>query len=225
MDKLRATLAEYGRWQALMIYVDRIEGHIETDFSTSVENAKALLESIAKEICDARGMPLGSAPSINSVLKKAFVALGYTAEDLVTQVSGALATIGAHIGVLRNEISPTSHGKSLEELRARNEKVDLLTKEFLIDSTLAVAVFLIRAFEERSTVNAPPEMAISEDADGNYKDQEDFNCFWDESFGEFVMGEYSYSASEVLFSVDPKAYQSECREFLKSQAELSESDE
>ena len=222
MDKLRATLAEYGRWQELVIYVDRIEGHIETDFSTSVENAKALLESIGREICNARGISLGSSPSINAVLKKAFVALGYSTEELVTQVSGALANIGGQIGVLRNEISPTSHGKSLEELKARNAKVDLLTREFLIDSTLAVAVFLIRAFEERTSKSAPAEVDISEEANCNYEDQEDFNCFWDESFGEFEMGAYPYSASEVLFSVDPKAYQAECREFLKSQASFSE---
>jgi len=53
MEKLRSTLAQYSRWQGLAMYVDRMEVHLETDFSISVENAKALLESIGKEICDA----------------------------------------------------------------------------------------------------------------------------------------------------------------------------
>jgi hypothetical protein len=62
--------------------------------------------------------------------------LGYSNTALVSQVSSSLATIGQEIGNLRTEISPTSHGKSLDELRDRNNKVDLLTREFLIDSTL-----------------------------------------------------------------------------------------
>jgi len=119
MEKLRSTLAQYSRWQGLEMYIDRMEAHLETDFSTTIENAKALLESIGKEICEAKGVQLGSTPSINVVLKKAFIGLGYTADDLVSQVSGSLATIGQLVGNLRNEISPTSHGKSLEELRLR----------------------------------------------------------------------------------------------------------
>jgi Abortive infection C-terminus len=218
MEKLRATLAQYSRWQPMADYVDRIEGHLEVDFSVSVENAKALLESIAKEICHAKGVELGSAPSINAVLKRAFVAMDYTADGLVTQVSSALATIGQNVGNLRNEISPTSHGKSLAELSDRNSKVDLLTREFLIDSTLVVAVFLIRAFEERqSDVSVPVDNAVI--ALPDYEDNEVFNERWDEAFGEFTMGSYTFSASEILFNVDTQAYQTEYKNFMESEEE------
>ena len=86
MEKLRATLLQYNHWQPMTVYIDRIEGHLEVDFSVSVENAKALLESIAKQICYAKGKAaeLGGAPSINAVLKKAFVALGYASSSLAT---------------------------------------------------------------------------------------------------------------------------------------------
>ncbi|CAM3408429.1 abortive infection family protein [Polaromonas hydrogenivorans] len=218
MEKLRITLAKYSRWQPLDMYVDRMEAHLETDFSIAVENAKALLESICKEICDTKSVELGKKPSINAVLKQAFVALGYTADELVTQVSGSLANIGQYIGNLRNEISPTSHGKSLEELKDRNDKVDLLTRDFLIDSTLVVAVFLIRAFEERQTHAAVPVVGTVE-APPEYDDHEDFNNFWDESFGEFTMGQYSYPASEILFNVDMQAYQAEYKAFIESDEE------
>ncbi len=221
MEKLRATLTQYNRWQTLEIYIERMEGHLETDFSISVENAKALLESIGKEICDAKGVALGNTPSINAVLKKAFVALGYTAEELVTQMSGSLANIGQLIGNLRNEISPTSHGKSLEELKYRNDKVDLLTREFLIDSTLVVAVFLIRAFEEREgtlTIAGGSENHAAFD----YKANENFNTFWDDNFGEFAMGEYSYPASEILFNMELEAYQMESKAFLESEDDMAE---
>jgi hypothetical protein len=223
MQKLRATIERYGRWQELGQYVDRIEAHLEVDFSISVENAKALLECIGKEICKAKAVELESAVSINAVMKKAFVALGYRGESLVTRISGSLASIGQELGNLRNEISPTSHGKSLDELRARNDKVDLLTREFLIDSTLAVAVFLIRAFEERRDMGAPAlaEAVVETELDYDDEGMEDFNTSWDEAFGEFEMGDYSFPASEILFCVDYKAYENEYKAFLEAEPDVS----
>lgn len=221
MEKLRATIEQYGRWKELGQYIDRMEGHLESDFSISVENAKALLESIGKEICNAKGAGLPAAPSINAVLKKAFSALGYSNDDLVNKVSGSLANIGQELGNLRNEISPTSHGKSLDELRERNNKIDVLTREFLIDSTLVVAVFLIRAFEERKDVAAisNSDEAVIE-VKLKFDDAEDFNSFWDETYGEFGMGDYSYAASEILFNVDYRAYETEYKAFKEAGPDL-----
>jgi hypothetical protein len=222
MEKLRATIAHYGRWKELGLYIDRMEGHLESDFSISVENAKALLESIGKEICNAKKVDLPAAPSVNAVLKKAFSALGYSNEGLISKISGSLANISQEIGRLRNEISPTSHGKSLDELRDRNNKVDVLTREFLIDSTLVVAVFLIRAFEERkdaATVFATEDNAV-DTALLSYTDSDEFNTFWDEAYGEFAMGDYAYTASEILFGVDFKAYETECKAFKVAESEV-----
>jgi len=94
MDKLKSVIKEYGRWSELETYIDRIETHIEIDFSHSLENAKALLETVGKEICTSNAVELGATPSINSVLKKAFSSMGYANRNLVNQVSSALATIG-----------------------------------------------------------------------------------------------------------------------------------
>jgi hypothetical protein len=217
MQKIRDTLVLYSRWSELAPYVDRMEAHLETDFSLSVENAKALLESIGKEVCKAKGAELGSNPSINAVLKRAFTAMDYPAEGLVAQVSGALATIGQQIGELRNQISPTSHGKPLDELKERNSRVDLMTREFLIDSTVAVAVFLIRAFEERQQQGLPPQVEPEPPPPQDYDAHQDFNDYWDGAFGDFTMGAYVYCASEVLFKMDEKSYIAECDEFESSQ--------
>jgi cob(I)alamin adenosyltransferase len=116
MDKLKNVIKEYGRWSELETYIDRIETHIGIDFSHSLENAKALLETVGKEICTCNSVELGATPSINSVLKKAFSSIGYANSNMVNQVSSALATIGQKMGELRNEIGLTSHGKSLEEI-------------------------------------------------------------------------------------------------------------
>ena len=218
MQRLRTVIEQYSRWSDLKIYADRIEAHIKSDFSLSLENAKSLLETIGKEICKARDVELRVDSSINGVLKTAFSSMGYTNTSLVNRVSSALATIGQQVGELRNDIGVTSHGHSLEEMRERNEKVDLLTREFLVDSTLIVAIFLIRAFEDQE--NTRPKLP-DEHADErlDYNSAQDFNSFWDEAYGDFQMGEYSYSASEILFHVDHKAYTVEHASFLEAKPE------
>ena len=226
MEKLRLTIEKYNRWQELEIYIDRMEAHLESDFSHSLENAKALLETIAKEICTAKKVELSSNPSINAVLKKAFSAIGYSGDELVSSVSGSLANIGQYIGNLRNEISPTSHGKSLDELRERNNKVNLMTREFLVDSTMIVAVLLIRAFEdnlESGLLTTPVEVEAEELL--KYDEAEDFNESWDSSFGEFSMGDYSFLASEILFGLDYQAYKTEYKSYNENNTDQDSEEE
>ncbi len=116
-------------------------------------------------------------------------------EKFVASHQGQVKDISIY-GQESNEISPTSHGRPLAELEARNNQVDLLTREFLMDSTVVVAVFLIRAFEERQALSVVPPAANSGE-DGpeapSYEDNEAFNDYWDESFGEFTMGDYAYA--------------------------------
>ncbi|MBF0379100.1 MAG: abortive infection family protein [Desulfamplus sp.] len=213
MKKLKKVIEQYGRWSDLSVYIGRIETHIELDFSHSLENAKALLETIGKEICTSKGVELVATSSINGVLKNAFSALGYSNSNLVNQISSALATIGQQVGELRNEIGLTSHGKSLEEIRERNDRVNILTREFLIDTVEIVSCFLIRNFE-----NENPRI-ITEIAEEtiDYYEAEEFNDFWDDSFGEFEMGNYSYPASEIFFNVDKQAYINEYKAFMATE--------
>ncbi len=212
MNKLKEVIQEYGRWSVLSTYIERIETHIKVDFSFSLENAKALLESVGKQICIDNGVDLGATPSVNAVLKKAFTSMGFANSNLVNQVSSALATIGQQVGELRNDIGLTSHGKSLEEIKERNNKVDILTREFLIDTVELVSVFLIRNFE---TKNKRASAKLLEDT-LNYWEAEEFNESWDDSFGEFTMGEYSYLASEILFNVDKQVYVNEYKAFIEN---------
>lgn len=191
MDKLKAKISQYGRWAPIGEYIVRVETYLETDFSISLENAKCLLETIGKEICDAKGRPLADKSSINGVLKNAFSVMGYTSEDMVTQISSSLATIGQKVGGLRNEIGVSSHGKTLDQLQKRNEAVNELTKCFLIDSIEIIACFLISLFEGE-------HISDSKERIPSYEEREDFNDYWDEIYGDFAMGDYSFTASEIL---------------------------
>lgn len=159
MERLKKVIEQYGRWSELSIYTERIEAHITSDFNHAIESAKALLETIGKEICDSKGIQIESSASINSVLKKAFSVIGYSSSSLVTQISTALASIGQQIGDLRNDVGTTSHGKSIEELKERNNKVNEIAKEFLIDTTVIVATFLIRTFENENPSLKPSTFA------------------------------------------------------------------
>jgi len=206
MQKLRGVIEQHSKWKDYLDYVDRIEGFVETDFSHSLENAKSLIESIAKEVCVQRNVEVERTASIDSVLKKAFAALNYNGDHLVTQISTSLGNIGRKFGELRNVIGITSHGMAAEELRTRNEKVDLFTRELLVDTTEIVAVLMIRCFEAEfpSVINIATHATFPD-----YDDNQAFNEFWDEGFGEFVMGDYTFLSSEILYGIDPTAYQSE----------------
>lgn len=210
MDKLKDKISQYGRWAPVNEYIVRIETHLDSDFSISLENAKALLETIGKEICKSKGKILAEDSSVNGVLKNAFSVLGYTRSNMVVQISSALATIGQQIGELRNDIGTSSHGKTLEELKNRNEAINELTKFFLINSIELVACFLISLFEgEHIEISSSKEIA--------YDECEDFNEYWDELYGEFAMGNYSYTASEILYNNDPNAYESEYKSFVENE--------
>ena len=209
MDKLKDKISQYGRWAIINEYIIRIETHLDSDFSISLENAKALLETVGKEICKLKGRELDGNSSVQGVLKNAFSVLGYTKSNMVVQISSALATIGQQIGELRNDIGTSSHGKTLEELKKRNEVVNELTKFFLINSIELVACFLISLFEgEHIEISSSKEVA--------YDECEDFNEYWDELYGEFSMGNYSYTASEILYNNDPNAYESEYKSYVDS---------
>lgn len=203
MKKLKSLISQYGRWAPLDEYILRIETYIHKDFGFALENSKSILESIAKEICTSQGVELGSTESISGALKKACKAIGYNGSDLVTQLSTAIANIGHQMGNLRNEIGSTSHGRTMEELKLRNNGLDEITKDFLIDTTEMVACFLIKNFE-----NEHPRKKVESELI-NYLENDDFNNFWDDEYGEFSMGDYSYTASEIFYNVDYQAYKSE----------------
>jgi hypothetical protein len=111
MDKLREIIGTHSQWQSLEDYISRIEGFRDSDFPLCVENAKAMLEAVGKEICDCNSQTYTKTDSTSKVLKLAFNSLGYDNTDTVQQIARAIANIGTQMSLLRNEIGATSHGK------------------------------------------------------------------------------------------------------------------
>ena len=206
MQRLKTIIVKHNRWEPLIEYITRIEGFLHTDFSICVENAKSLLESIAKEICKQKGQPLEGSESVGRVLGYSFGCLGYPATATIRQIGSAVANVGQQMGNFRNEIGATAHGKTLEELANRQNSIHELTGNFLLESTDIVCCFLIEAFESDTPLK-PIEIELE------YQENEEFNEFWDEQYGEFSMGDYSFFASEILFNNDPKAYKDELNSY------------
>lgn len=210
MNNLKTLIEQYSRWKPLEIFVSRIETFKSSDYITCIENSKSLLESIGKEICQAKGIELNADSTVNGIIKQAFKALGYSSNEHNTKISSALATIAQSIGELRNEIGTTSHGRTLQELDEQKDLIDDMTKEFLLGATELVSCLLIN-LSERESGSLFKESTLS------YEESEDFNQYWDEAFGEFIMGEYSYSASEILYTMDYEAYKVELEAFNSEQ--------
>jgi len=213
MEKLRKLIEQHSRWQPLEEYIQRIEAYVHSDFSISIENSKSLLESIAKEICSNRGQTFEAEDSPAKLLKLAFGAIGIQATTISPQIAVALSTIGQFVGELRNEVGAISHGRTMEELQAKKELLDEITRKFLIASTEIISCFLIQFYEWKF----PLTEVVSTEDNLVYADCEDFNDYLDETYGEFAIGALSYSASEVLFHVDHQAYMSEYKEFIRDQ--------
>lgn len=211
MKNLKLLIEQHGRWKPLEDYILRIETYVHSDFRLALENAKSILESISKEICNEKSIELGSTESISGSLKKAYKAIGYNGGDLETQLSTSIANIGQQMGKLRNELGATSHGRTMEELQTKNDGIDELIKEFLINTTVLVACFMIKAFENEN----PRTLKNIENL--NYTQEEEFNEFWDELNGEFSMGDdYTYLASEIFYNVDYQAYKTEHTNFIEN---------
>lgn len=207
MDRLREAINEHSRWQTLNVYVSRIEGYRDTDFPLCVENAKSLLETIAKEICTIKEQAFSNKDNTGKILKLAFASLGYDNTKTIQQIGGAIANIGQQMSLLRNEIGATSHGKPLAELEKRNDTINKAASDFLLFSTELVCSFLIQLFEADNPLAAKgPEIS--------YEGNSEFNEFWDELYGEFKMGDSSFAASEILFNLEPRTYKTALNEFL-----------
>ncbi|WP_150463936.1 abortive infection family protein [Francisella sp. XLW-1] len=217
MDKLKKIISKYNHWQDINTYIDRVEAEIDTDFGVAIGNAKAILETVSKHICDKKDITVKENISMNGLIKQAFDALDGDFKSC-KQIGSALSTIAQEIGSIRNNIDITSHGKSLDkiqEIQEKNKNISLLTKEFLLGAIDIVSSFLIESFETKNVniINQSKYIEV-------YDDNVGLNEFIDEKYGEVMVGEdYSYSSSEVLFHLDKEVYKEEYNLFIDSNLE------
>lgn len=214
MTQLKTLIETYGRWQELDIYIQRIESNINVDFSMSIENSKSLLESISKQICEDKQYTLTGLESISKLVKTAFSLIGFEKKSHVNVIAGSLTAITQELGELRNNVGTNSHGKTLEEIKNRNENLNEISKKFMLNTVESVACLMIHSFEnENSRVSKHKEKIM-------YLANEDFNENFDEIYGEFKIGDdYSYLASEIFYNLEYPAYEIASNNYSKNEEE------
>ncbi len=156
-------------------------------------------------MCKIKGVDLQSNINLPKLIKQSYEALGYEKKQPIAVITTSLFSAGQQMAELRNQVGVTSHGKTLNQLKERNSKVNELTKDFLIETTSIISTFLIKSIEAEE----PYAKKNSDYSNMNYESNMSFNNDRDDRHGEFAMDEYSYTASEVLYNVDPAAYATE----------------
>ncbi|MBC2702933.1 abortive infection family protein [Desulfobacula sp.] len=204
MEKLRDTISTYDAWEGLSTYINRIETFLESDFISSVENGKALIESICKTILSKTSEPYGETDSINKLVSRTLKHLGIFAENQISKFGSGMVTAMQNLGELRNNHGETSHGKSIDELK--NNKLEKLSAAFLVNSIEVMAVFLIEYYE----IEFPNKKNKKEEK----IDYSEFNEFLDDEYGDVDVIGIPYPTSEVLLSVDTTAYGVKYQEYL-----------
>jgi hypothetical protein len=217
LNQLKNLIETYGRWQALDIFISRIESNIHVDFSISIENSKSLLESISKQICSDKSCPLTGLESISKLVKIAFGQIGYEKKSHINVIAGSLTAITQELGELRNNVGTNSHGKTLEEIENRNNSLNEISKNFMLNTIESVACLMIHSYE-----NENPRVSHKKEKI-NYMDNENFNEDFDEIYGQFSIGnDYSYFASDIFYNLEYPAYETASNNYTKNNEEVEE---
>ncbi len=217
MERLRQLITQYSRWKGLDEYCIRIDGYLTSDYSIAVENTKALLESICKTILDEKETAFGATDSVQQLMAKTMGVFDADHSQQIKQIGRGLVNISQNLAEVRNTVAKVSHGQHVDALS--DDALDAISAAFLINSTESIACFLIE-FYEQVFPRKKPEPTL------RLEDHQEFNDYLDEEVFEPVQvirqdGElvYEYSASEVLFSVESRAYLTELNAYRDSTAE------
>lgn len=220
MERLRQTIKQYSRWQELEQYCLRIEGYIKSDFSIAVENAKALLESVCKTILREKQIEHASSDSFQKLMNKTINAFDISHSEQLKQISSSLINISKNLAEVRNKVAKVSHGQHIDALS--DETLDCISTEFIIGTTESITCFLID-FYEQVFPRKKSELTL------RIEDNLEFNNYLDEELFEPVQivrqgGDiaYEYAASEVLFSVEQRAYLTELFAYQQMNTEGNE---
>ncbi len=206
MQNLKLFIDNFGKWKVLEQYVQRIETYASSDTSIVIENCKALIESICKTILVEANDVNCENMNVNKLIKCTLKHLGVLNQNV--KIANSLTTIIQEIGELRNDFGFTAHGRDIAEL----EKTSVFTKatsDFLINVTDNVACYILHVYHHEHPQRNIPRV--------EYKENEEFNAYFDELYERVRFSEYQYLPSEVLFGVDPTAYRTELENFKQRQ--------
>lgn len=178
--------------------------------------AKTLLESICKGILAERKAACDDGWDLPKLLKEtlgnlrlvpAGVAAAKDVSDSLRKTAGGLQTVIQGICEIRNSHGFASHGKD-----PTFQQLDAAQALLVARASDAIVSFLFRMHRDGET--SAPARSFS------FADFPAFNDYVDEANGPIRIFELEYRASEVLFHVDPRAYQDYLASFEPKDAEV-----
>lgn len=183
---------------------------LEGESGLVVGQRKALIETLCKSILKEQGEEIEPNISLGKLAKKAVTALGVektgnqdqkTREafiKLINSFSSQLENAASAIGTLRNEYCPLAHGRGHDE-----PQLHMIYAHLVASQTDALATFILELIEQRK--NFAPDIRFAEN--------EDYNDYLYEQFGQLEIYGDLYQAPDVLFKMNLDVYRRGLEEY------------
>jgi hypothetical protein len=198
-------------------HIIAIESAVVEEPALAFDLAKTLIEAVCKAVLDQRTVGYTKDDDLPKLFKSATQNLPFlpsTASDAAKVRESLKKTLGGLSGAvqgiceLRNECGFASHGSG--EARPVMEAVQALLAAEAAD---AVVGFLHRVHRQDRT---PPPFSGPK-----YEDGGAFNATLDDEIGPIQIREATFSASEVLFRMEPETYRIYLAEFDGADADAA----
>ncbi|WP_447077810.1 abortive infection family protein [Shewanella algae] len=175
-----------------------------------IGQCKALVESLCKSILSENSIDIEANISVGKLAKKAGTVIGVGNEygedqktkeafiKLINSFTLSLENAISSIGTLRNEYCPLAHGRSSDQ-----KPLHMLYAEFVASQTDALIVFFLNLIEHKK--NFVPEV--------NFSENEDFNEYLVEEFGEIEIYGDKYQAPDILYQMNAPKYKTALSEY------------
>lgn len=185
-------------------------GFIDNESGLVIGQCKALVESLCKSILSENSIEIEANISVGKLAKKAGSAIGVGNEygenkktkeafiKLINSFTLSLENAISSIGTLRNEYCPLAHGRSSVQ-----KPLHMLYAEFVASQTDALIVFFLNLIEHKK--NFVPEI--------NFSENEDFNEYLVEEFGEVEIYGDIYQAPDILYQMNTPKYKTALSEY------------
>lgn len=189
---------------------------IEGESGFVVGQCKALIESLCKSTLKEQQLNIDPNISIGKLAKKAVTALGIentgnqdqkTREAFIKLINAfalQLENAASAIGTLRNEYCPLAHGRGREE-----PQLHMIYAHLIASQTDSLAAFILELIDQHR--NFVPEISFTEN--------EDYNEYLFEEYGELDIFGDLYQAPEVLFKINPAKYKIGLGEYLEGSSD------
>lgn len=207
--------------------VKGIEQAVFENPALAFDLARTLIESVCRKILEQRNVDYENRYDLPKLFKLVIRAAsssqsesseGSVDQGLMKTMSGLQTTIQG-ICELRNQYGFASHGSG-----SPRPKVEIFQALPVAQAADAVIGFLCHMHRQGHTQPSEPRFQANKDF-GDYKDNEEFNEYIDDKFNHIKIFDADFSASEILFQMEPDTYRIYLTEFNDSNPDITTSTE